>query len=322
MGSVIHYQSSKGLTLISEMNHVHLRNSHAKLAEDLAKGYAPPERIDECAAMGARLDELDAAYKAEHPEGAANHNEPAVVDRVATIGDNNPPPSPEGFEAWKIHLNDLRLEAGHYLDGGGITTDDEARAVARLRSEFKKAWNGIEAARKDEKKPFDDAAKAVQEKYTPLLTLAKTPDDLFAKAETVWLNKKEAERAAEAAKARAEADAAAKAARDALEAANATANLEAREAAEVLVKEAAKVEKLVARIEKAPVQMTGGDRARSLRTYLTVSEVTSNKELLEYCMKVHTSELIAALRGMADADARAGIRTIPGCVVTEDRRVA
>jgi hypothetical protein len=318
MSEITHYQGSDGsLKAISDMPYSHLKAAHAKLVDAISSGVQPSSRMEEAAAMGARLDVLAAEYSAANSEGP-----PAAKQTPAAIGHNNPPPDPTGFPGWEAAISDLMLEVGNVLDGAGITTDDEATYAARVRSNLKRLSNGFELARKEEKRPFDEGAAGVQARYTPLQNKLKTADGLFSAAETRWLNAKADLQAKAAAAARVEADKIAAAARAAVEAARQAADIGAAEEAEALVKQAAAAAKNVTKLERAPVQITGGDRARGLKTYLVVSEITSNKDALDYCKKVHTAELLAWIKDRVDKDARAGIRTIPGCTITEERRVA
>ncbi len=52
---------------------------------------------------------------------------------------------------------------------GKITSREKADAAAVLLASLKKVWEQGEEKRKDEKKPHDDAAKAVQDKWNPIL---------------------------------------------------------------------------------------------------------------------------------------------------------
>jgi type IV secretory pathway VirB10-like protein len=241
----------------------------------------------------------------------------ASAELIAGMGHNQPPESP--FEAIKVHIEDLYLEARNWLDGEPITTQAQADEVGRLLDLIREAEKAAEEARKTENKPFDEGKAAVQAKYAPL-----TADTKAVRGKTVlaaeackaalapWRQEQERIKREAAEKARAEAEAAAQAARDA--AASAAANdLDAREAAETAMRQAEQAQKVAARADKAASTGTG------LRSYWSPT-LTDGVVAARHYWTVNREGMEAALLELAKADVHTGKRTIPGFDVTEERR--
>lgn len=237
---------------------------------------------------------------------------------VATRGHNNPPPE-SPFEGFEVHISDLFAEATNFLDGGGVQTEGEAQAIAKLLDLARTASKDADKARAAEKKPHDDAAKAVQARWKPLLDRCDLITATCKKAMAPWLLKQEEVQRAAAAAARAEADARAAAAAEAVRAADVT-DLAAREDAETLLKDARRAEADANRAEKARPQTAGGIRATTLRSYFT-PVMTNPKDALTHYMAHRPDDLKAFLLGLAQAEVQAGFRSIPGFEITEERRV-
>lgn len=231
-------------------------------------------------------------------------------------GHNAPPP----FDAFSLHIEELIENAKQFLDGEPIANQGQADEVGKLIDMIRTAKKDADKERAAEKKPHDDASKAVQAKWLPLLTRCDIATDTAKKALVPWLEKLEAEQRAAAAKAREEAEAARKAALEAERAASA-ANLEAIERVELARKEADIAERAANKADKAKAHATGGSRAIGLRSYW-VAEITDRRELLAHYMRTRPADLEAWLQDQADKDVRAGIRNIPGVTVKEERRAA
>lgn len=237
---------------------------------------------------------------------------------LATIGHNGPP-EPTPFDAFDAHLADLMETAASFLDGEGVTTEAEATAVSRLLDEARKAHKDADTARAAEKKPHDEAGKAVQAKWKPLLERAELIATTAKKALAPYLQRLEAERQAAAAAARAEAEAAAEAARQAAQAARAS-DLTAQEDAQRLADAARDAEKAAGKAEGVKAHATGGARATGLRS-VWKAELTDAREAARHYWTVNPGAFDGVLRQLAAEDVRAGKRTIPGFTVTEERVV-
>lgn len=240
----------------------------------------------------------------------------AAVDVAAGLGHNHPP-APSPFEAFTAHIGDLFEEAKNFLDGEGVNSEGEAEAVAKLLDLIRTAAKDADKARAEEKKPHDDAGKAVQSKWKPLLERADLAVTTCKNALTPWLQKKEAERVAQAEAARAEAQRKADEAAAAIAAASVT-DLEAQEQAEALLKDAKKAETAAAKVENSRAQAAGGARAVSLRTTYRPTLESPSKALRHYASE-RPAELKAFLLTLAETDVRAGKHEIPGFTVTSEQ---
>lgn len=227
-------------------------------------------------------------------------------------GANNPP-TESPFEAFTAHIGDLFEEAKNFLDGEGVNSEGEAEAVAKLLDLIRTAAKDADKARAEEKKPHDEASKAVQAKWKPLLDRAELAVATCKKALTPWLQKKEAERQAKAEAARAEAQRKADEAAAAIAAARES-DLEAQEQAEALLKAAKKAEAAANKVENSRAQAAGGARAASLRTTYRPA-LESPSEALRHYASARPDELKAFLLTLAETDVRNGVRQIPGFTI-------
>lgn len=232
-------------------------------------------------------------------------------------GHNAPPP----FEAYSLHIEELIENAKQFLDGEPIANQGQADEVGKLLDMIRTAKKDADKERAAEKKPHDDAGKAVQARWKPLLDRCDIAADTAKKALVPWLEKLEAEQRAAAAKAREEAEAARLAALEAERAAKASVDLEAAERAEQARKDADIAQAQANRADKAKAHAAGGNRAIGLRSYWT-AEITDRRELLAHYMRTRPADLEAWLQDQANKDVHAGIRHIPGVVVKEERRAA
>ncbi len=240
----------------------------------------------------------------------------ADVDRLGIGG--NLPPEPSPHDAFTAHIDDLFAEACNFLDGAEIASEGEANAVSALLDQIRKASKDADKARAEEKKPHDDAAKAVQARWKPLLDKADLAVNAAKKALAPWLMKVEAENRAKAEAARKEAEEKAAAARAALAVVD-TSNLAAQAEAEALVKDAAKAEKFATKAEGAKAHATGGARAVGLRSYFH-PELIDPAEALAHYRATQPGALRAFLLSLAETDVANGARKLPGFDVIETRR--
>lgn len=242
----------------------------------------------------------------------------SVAIAPAPAGHNNPPEA-SPFEAFTAHIGDLFEEAKNFLDGAAIDSEDAAKAVSALLDQIRTAGKDADKARAEEKKPHDDAAKAVQAKWKPLLERAELAVDTCKKVLAPWLMKKEAEARAVAGAARREAEARAAAADAAMRAAPVT-DLAAREEAEALVKDAKRADAEANKAEKARPQANGGARATTLRTSYR-PELTDASAALRHYVATRPDEIKACLQRLAEVDVREGKRALPGFTIHEARSV-
>jgi hypothetical protein len=217
---------------------------------------------------------------------------------------------------FKEEVDDLLLEARNYLDGDPIANEQQAEAVSSLLNRLRRVSKDADAARATEKKPHDDAAKAVQAKWKPLIDKADLAATTAKQALAPWLQQVEEKQRAEAEAARIEADRLAQVAREARE--GASGNLEAAEDAERLLKVAAGAEKFAAQADRARPLATGGERAIGLVDKFT-PELTDSCAALKHYREHQPDALKAWLLDQAEKDVRAGSRTIPGFTIHHER---
>jgi hypothetical protein len=235
----------------------------------------------------------------------------------AVIGANFPPVDP--FDAFCAHFGDLRTEAGNWLDGSAIETQAQADEVSRLMDHFRQSAKDADKARAEEKRPHDEAAKAVQAKWKPLLETAELAIDACKKTLAPWLQRLETEKRAAAEAARVEAEEKAAAAAAAMRAASPT-DIGAREAAEALTDQAKRAQMAANRAEKDRAHASGGNRATTLRSHFSAVLTDPKAALLHYVAQ-RPDDIKACLCDLARQDVAGGKRTIPGFTVAEERRV-
>jgi predicted transcriptional regulator len=218
-------------------------------------------------------------------------------------------------------------EAANYADGTPIETQGQADDVSRIIEALRKTASAADDARKVEVKPYDDAKKAVQDKFAPLFADAKnkTPGRVFTALDALKATlspylakldaiKREAER-----KAREEAEAKAREAQEAMRAAAAN-DMIAREEAEALVRQAEAAVKVAKAAEKDKAHATGGTRAMGLRSFWTATMTDATAAARHY-WNLNPAAFNEVLQKLADDDVREGKRTIPGFTITGERRL-
>ena len=244
----------------------------------------------------------------------------------AVMGANFPPP----FDPAVVQEHDEAAArfadvAGQWLDRGDLTAEEDAQKLTDFIAGARGRKKLADAARADAKRPHDDAGKAVQAAFAPILTKL---DAAVAKVQpllTKWLEAKEAARKKEAARLAEEARLAREeAARLAAQAA-ARNDVSGEIDAEAAMKAAADAEKAAARMERASDKVssaTGGTKAAGLRTYWRAELVNRGAGIMRYR---DAPELAALLVTLAERDARAKgfdpeTMTIPGFNLIAERR--
>ena len=119
---------------------------------------------------------------------------------TAPMGDNKPPEETD-FEYLKGKIEDNAAAAELRLKGEPITEQTEADLISNLADVLSEFWKKADEARKKERAPHDEALKAIQAKWSPLLLLAETYRNLKYKLLTPWqlAQQKKAEEDAKAA---------------------------------------------------------------------------------------------------------------------------
>jgi len=219
---------------------------------------------------------------------------------MAGPGHNSPPP----FEAWSLHIEEL-FEMANGI--GEATNDEQAAALDKLLDDFRIAKRDADKERAAEKKPHDDAAKAVQAKWKPLLDRCDIAAKAIKDALTPYRTAKQRAADEAARKAREEAEAAHRAAQEAFKSSDLDDRLEA--------------ERLAAQAKAMQVQANKIDRqSTGLRT-TWVAEITDRREALLHYIKTQPEAFEALIQSLADRDARteATRRDIPGVKFNEKK---
>lgn len=223
------------------------------------------------------------------------------------IGGNNPPPD----AVFSLHVDELFSLLSDTLAGGEVSNDDQEAAIDDLMDQFRKASKDADKARAEEKKPYDDAAKAVQAKWKPTIDKADRGVTACKEVLTPYREAKQRAKDEAARKAREEAEAREKAAQEALRQSD---DLEARFEAEQQLEAAKKLTAVANRIDRS---------ATGLRTSWE-AEITDKAAALRHYLKQHPDEFLSLIQTLADRDARneATRRDIPGVLFHERRKAA
>lgn len=228
---------------------------------------------------------------------------------------NNPPI----HEQIAMKVDDFYHEAGNWLDGEPIQNQEQADCVGVLASTLRDLKNEADKHRKIEKKPYDDAGKAVQEKYKPIIEKADRGIDTLKKALAKFLAAQETERRRKAEEAQREAQRKAEEARKIAEQADST-NLTDVEAREAAIKEAKQAEAAAKKIDNQRGSVAGTGRAMSVRTYYE-PQLISELDAMMYFSERNPKGLADALTALAKQEINAGLRKIPGFEVIERKTV-
>lgn len=226
---------------------------------------------------------------------------------MSAIGHNAPPP----FEAWSLHIEDLFKLVSDTTAGGTVQNDEQEAALDALLDDFRKARKAADTERAAEKKPHDDAAKAVQVRWKPLLDKCDMAAEEIKRLLTPYRTAKQRAKDEAARKAREEAEAKRLEAEAALRQSD---DLEARFEAEETLKQAQKLAAVANRIDRT---------ATGLRTHWE-AEITDRKAALLHYLKEQPEAFSSLIQELADRDARneATRRDIPGVIFHERKKAA
>lgn len=230
----------------------------------------------------------------------------------AVIG-NNQPPDAIIFE----EIQTLFDEAKNWADGEPITTEQQHDAVTKLYDGLHDAGKRADELRKEEKKPLDDQIKEIQDRYNVYIQPKKGRVDLgkdaLGKMLAAWRAAVAKQKEDEARKAREEADRKIAEAQAAIRASSG--NLAERETAEELLKEAKQSDRFAKRADKAATTGTG------LRT-VWIATLKDADAALDWAYGRDPVRFTELVQQMANEAVRAGARSVPGFVVTEEKRAA
>lgn len=199
-------------------------------------------------------------------------------------------------------------------DGFKIDSQEQADQVDELDKTLLKLGQEADALRVEEKRPHDEAAQAVQDKYNPYVQKGKGKVDVarstLKQLLTAW--RVEQQRIAEekARKAREEAEAERRAAEEAMRASSG--DLEAREQAEQQLESAKLAEKFAKKADKAATTGTG-----LRRSY--VPRLTDRNAAIKHYWAKDPGAFERLVLDMAMTEVRQGVRSIPGFEIEEVR---
>lgn len=232
-------------------------------------------------------------------------------------------PNATPFDLIAESIDDALIEAKNWADGSPAETQEQVDEIARLIDDLNANAKALEAERVKEKKPLDDAIKAIQDKFNIYLApltnkgvKGKVPLAIEAlrAAQRPFLLKREAELEEQRRKAREEAEAKA---REAAEAARlaAASDLAAREEAEAKIKAAEEAARAAREVEKTKAHAHGEGRAQGLRTKRIAVITDLNAAVRHYWGQ--DPELFRPLvQRLADDDARQNRKAAEGKGVT------
>lgn len=247
--------------------------------------------------------------------------------------DQTPPPSghnnPPADLPYKLDtLNELKARTDEFVKASEvwqkteITSEALAGQCVDQIDGLRKVWKEVDASRKEAKKPHDDAGKAVQAAYTPLLDLLKRSADALKPALAKWEDAKRKAAAEEKARRRAAAEEAERAAALAAAEAEQSGSITAQAEAEEAQKRAKEAEKAANRkIDTSTKSASGAGRTMSTRTQKVA--VIENAGRLFLAVK-DEPEVVEALQSVANRKVRAADfdGNLPGVRVEEKTIIA
>lgn len=241
----------------------------------------------------------------------------------AVIGHNNPPVLTP-LEIHTANVEDLYAEAGMWLDGAAIENQGQADEVTRLYDMLDKAGKAADKQRAAEKKPHDDAAKAVQASWKPLVDKAERAAKAAKASLGRWMVAEQQRMAREAEDARKVAEAEAERARAEHLAAAQSGDLGAMETAEQSIADAKAADRDAARAEKVKplAKAEGMTRALGLRTVWSAAladEPNAAQLLAKHYWQTRNAEVVEFYLSLARRDVTAGARLIPGVNITSEQ---
>lgn len=247
----------------------------------------------------------------------------ATDNPLIKMGGNNPPvdtvAAPTPFELSEREILDLFDEAKNWADGDPVTTQEVHDEIEKLMDLIGAANALADKRRIAEVEPLNTAKDEIQTRYNALIGKTKTVTgrgimalDVLKAVVEPFRKEKQRFVDAEAKRIRDLADAAELAAQQAF-AQSAVGDLEARDVAETLAAESASLNKVANKAAKIATTNTG------LTTFWQ-TEVTHPTLLARHYWNSRPEDVDAFFRGLAEADVRAGARTIPGCVITEQKK--
>jgi hypothetical protein len=222
----------------------------------------------------------------------------------APIGHNRAPlVDPDLLAQSRAKVDDFTQKASDWLRLGEITSAERAGELADYIAGARGVFRRIDEARVSAKKPHDEAAKAVQGIFSPLLDAITRSVDKLKPLQAAWLRKEQQRIDAEKEEQRRAAEAKRIEAEEAAAIAAANNSVAGELEAERLQKEARALKKAASREVTANVQSaSGGGRTMALRTIKRVRIKDINNLYRHYRDRPEVADVLTRL---AEADVRA-----------------
>lgn len=217
-----------------------------------------------------------------------DQHEGVMRDRANSDG----APADESFDGLKDRIEDLARDAEALIKTGPAPDQSSADRASDLANRLAELHKSADIARAAEKRPHDEAAKAVQAKWMPLMGTAEIYKRIKAAVITPFLVAEDHKRRAAEAAARQAAEEAARAGQP--------------------IPEPATVQR------GAPKAGSGGRRSVALRT---VKVITISDRAAVLAFFAANEQITEVLQKLAEKATAAGV-TVPGITITEEQRAA
>lgn len=212
----------------------------------------------------------------------------AAADRK----NSNGAPGDDSFEGLKDRIEDLVRDAEALITAGAANDQNAADRASDLANRLGELHKKADTSRAAEKKPHDEAAKAVQAKWLPIMSAAEVFKRIKSAVITPFLVAEDQKRRATEA--------------------------EARKIAEQAAKAGQPIPEPPAMRQTGPKAGAAGRRSVALRTVKVVT-ITDRAAVLAFF--VDNQMISETLQTLADKATRAGV-AVPGVTVTEEQRAA
>lgn len=251
-------------------------------------------------------------WKNDQPAAGLGHNNPPAFDQSVV----------DGFDE---RISDFLEVTQTWLDLEEVTDEQQAGLLTDQIDGLRGLYKEVDIARKAAKKPHDDAGKAVQAAFTPLLTKLKMSADKLKPKLEAYATKRAREEEQRKQRELAEAEARRKEAEAKAKAAEASGDIGAQVDAQEAAEQAEKDAKEAAKAPDTKVRSaTGAGRTMALRTVKEVEITNINVLFMHYSDEPKIAELLTSL---ATAEVRAkgydhASAPVPGIKIHEVKKVA
>lgn len=244
----------------------------------------------------------------------------------AVAGHNNPPAyDPEILSELDQRTVDFLKVTQEWIDLEKIENEQQAGLCTDQISGLRELYKEADGARKAAKKPHDDAGKAVQSAFTPLLTKLKMSADKLKPKLEAYATKRAREEERRKQQELAEAEARRQEAEEKAKAAEASGDISAQVDAQEAAEQAEKDVKEAGKGPDTKVRSaTGAGRTMALRTVKEVEFTNMNVVYMYFKDEPKVAELLKALATakVRSKDYDHATEPVPGIVIREVKKVA